>query len=369
MKSGAAISGAAHAALVAVMILGLPWFSPRERPPIPVTEVSFVSEAEFEQAQAAAQAVRNEEAAPLQPVARPELIVVETEPEPEPVPEAAPQPEPAPTPPDEIATLEPAFNPDAPLSVPSVEMTLPEPAATPPAQLAAVSPPRSRPEASIAPAPPPVPAELPEPPREEAPPEAPEEVSLDAPAEVPPTTLALERSERPIPRRGNMEAQQADAQASTVVERLRQEVSRQQRETAPTPPTAPSTTQATAPTPPGDTRVTETSLPSGPPITNAERDGLRLAVQKCWNLPAGVREASELKVTLAAELNPDGAVISGSIRLIEPDPAPDARFQAAYDAGRRALLRCSPYTDLPREKYARWRNLEVVFNPEGMVSW
>jgi hypothetical protein len=55
--------------------------------------------------------------------------------------------------------------------------------------------------------------------------------------------------------------------------------------------------------------------------------------------------------------------------MLEPAPAPDARFQQAYEAGRRALLRCAPYTHLPRDKFAQWRNIEVVFNPEGMVSW
>ena len=85
-------------------------------------------------------------------------------------------------------------------------------------------------------------------------------------------------------------------------------------------------------------------------------------------MPAGLRDAQELKVTLAAELGVDGQVINASIRLIEPSPAPDGRFQQAYEAGRRALIRCSPY-ELPRDKYAQWRNIEVVFNPEGMVSW
>jgi hypothetical protein len=75
-------------------------------------------------------------------------------------------------------------------------------------------------------------------------------------------------------------------------------------------------------------------------------------------------------VTLAAELSADGSVIASSIRLIEPAAiAPDARFQQAYEAGRRALIRCAPYSELPREKFAQWRNIEVVFNPEGMVSW
>lgn len=148
---------------------------------------------------------------------------------------------------------------------------------------------------------------------------------------------------------------------------LREEVAREQaRRAEATPPTEPSTTQ---PTPPSPGRAAATSLPSGPPITNGERDGLRLAVQKCWNLPAGLRDAGELKVTLAAELNPDGSIVGGSVRLVDPSPAPDPRFQQAYEAGRRALLRCAPYTDLPREKFAQWRELEVVFNPEGMVSW
>ena len=107
----------------------------------------------------------------------------------------------------------------------------------------------------------------------------------------------------------------------------------------------------------------------GPPLTGGEKEGLKLAVQRCWNVPAGLRDAQELRVVLAAELAADGAVISGSIRLIEPVPAPDSRFQQAYEAGRRALLRCSPYSELPRDKFAQWRNIEVVFNPEGMVSW
>ena len=92
-------------------------------------------------------------------------------------------------------------------------------------------------------------------------------------------------------------------------------------------------------------------------------------MQRCWNVPAGLRDAQELTVVLAAELAPDGNVINASIRLLEPDPAPDGRFQQAFEAGRRALIRCSPYSELPRYKYAQWRNIEVVFNPEGMLSW
>jgi hypothetical protein len=178
--------------------------------------------------------------------------------------------------------------------------------------------------------------------------------------------LALLASGRPKPRRGNVAQRPA---APTPVDQ-RQAAIREAVAAAAAGATTP--TPATPPTPPAETRPTApavTSLPVGPPLTSGEKDGLRLAVQRCWNVPAGLRDAQELKVVLAAELGADGAVINASIRLIEPSPAPDARFQQAFEAGRRALIRCSPYSDLPRDKFGQWRNIEVVFNPEGMVSW
>jgi len=111
------------------------------------------------------------------------------------------------------------------------------------------------------------------------------------------------------------------------------------------------------------------SDPVGEPLTDSEKDGFRLALQRCWNVPAGLRDARDLKATVGAELTADGSVINVSIRLIEPSPAPDGRFQQLFEATRRAIIRCAPFTDLPREKYALWRNIEVVANPEGIVSW
>lgn len=105
------------------------------------------------------------------------------------------------------------------------------------------------------------------------------------------------------------------------------------------------------------------------PLTDGEKDGFRLALQRCWNMPAGLREASDLRVVVGAELAADGSVLNASMRLVEPNPAPDARFKSLFEATRRAIIRCSPFTDLPREKYAQWRNIEVVANPEGIVSW
>ena len=133
-----------------------------------------------------------------------------------------------------------------------------------------------------------------------------------------------------------------------------------------TPATKPTTTAAT-PASPAQGGSRATSLPVGPPMTGAEKDGLKLAIQRCWSMPA-VGDLTDLKITVAATLEPDGTVIASSIRMIEPASPPDGRFQMAFRAASTALRRCGPYT-LPAEKYAQWRNVEIVFNPEGMVSW
>ncbi len=54
MRTGAVISGLGHGAIIALVIFGLPWFSADEAEPVRVSEVSFVSEADFEAAQSAA---------------------------------------------------------------------------------------------------------------------------------------------------------------------------------------------------------------------------------------------------------------------------------------------------------------------------
>ncbi len=369
MKSGVAISGAAHGALIALVVLGLPWFSRRDNPAVPVTEVSFVSEAAFDRAQAAAEADRQENAPAEQPIAAapPRERPAERPVEPEPAPEPEPTPEPVPEPDQSVATLAPDFNPEAPLAMPEAQ-PLVAPTPTVPDRLAAVAPPRSRPAVPTQPVPTPEPEPVPEPEPEPATTPTPE------PQPAQPPVLALNSSSPPMARPKELANQAAD-----VLRALRQEVAREQaRREVPakkteraeaTPATPPTPPAVTRPTPPSEGRAEATSLAQGPPITNAEKEGLRLAVQRCWVVPAGVRDAGELRVVLAARLEPDGSVISGSIKLIEPSPAPDARFQAAYDAGRRALLRCAPYSDLPRDKYARWRDIEVVFDPKGMVSW
>lgn len=107
------------------------------------------------------------------------------------------------------------------------------------------------------------------------------------------------------------------------------------------------------------------AVPQGPPLTGGEREGLVLAVQQCWNVPIGLQNADDLAVVIAIELTQDGK-LKGNPELIEPAGTPTGNIRQAFEAGRRALIRCAPY-DLPAEKYEQWRQIEVVFNPKEMV--
>ncbi len=106
---------------------------------------------------------------------------------------------------------------------------------------------------------------------------------------------------------------------------------------------------------------------AGPPLTAGQRDGFRIAVQNCWNVGSLSSEALQITVTVGVEMARDGRPETGSIRLIEFTGGSSAAAQQAYEAARRAIIRCGTNGyDLPEDSYAHWQSVEMVFNPEGM---
>jgi TolA protein len=102
------------------------------------------------------------------------------------------------------------------------------------------------------------------------------------------------------------------------------------------------------------------------PVTAGEIDSVRRQIEQCWSLPANVKPTKDLVVQIRVEMNPDGtprsAVIQDSGRM-----STDSGYRATAESARRAVLnpRCHPFK-LPREKYDRWRTLNLVFNPAEM---
>ena len=98
-------------------------------------------------------------------------------------------------------------------------------------------------------------------------------------------------------------------------------------------------------------------------------DGFRVAVEACWNIGSLSSEASRTKVSVQFDMTPDGRVESSSLRMIGHEGGSDAAAKQAYEAARRAILRCQKDGyKLPAEKYNRWKETIIDFNPSGSAA-
>jgi hypothetical protein len=150
---------------------------------------------------------------------------------------------------------------------------------------------------------------------------------------------------------------------------------------APPGPAPPETATATAPPPPETDRdavrdalaaaleqTTQTpARPSGPPLSAGEKDALRVAVQRCWNVGSLSSDALATTVVVAVRMAETGKPDISSILMLSHSGGTARAAQQAYEAARRAIIRCgADGFDLPPEKYAQWRDIEMTFNPENM---
>jgi hypothetical protein len=109
------------------------------------------------------------------------------------------------------------------------------------------------------------------------------------------------------------------------------------------------------------------TAPAGPPMSSGEKDALRVAVERCWNVAALSTEALRTTVTVAVSVGRDGTPEAASVRMIGSSGGSDAAARQAYEVARRAILRCgSEGFPLPPEKYDTWKDLELVFNSNGI---
>lgn len=390
-RIGLMVSGGAHLGLILWLLLGGIFFAHDLPPPVATAEVTLMSEAQFSALQAAAPRAATE--APPQPSlpepppaeATPPAPEAETSPD-APAPDA-PAPEPAPDAAPDLTEITP------PATV--VEDTPPTPPAPP------VEEPAAEPEPVIAPAPRPKPADIVAPDPVDAPepapdtaPEAVAETTPDPAAEADPvepeTAAAPQDSGDVLKTEENKDTEKVAAAAPATSPRpaARPAKPKPAPEPAAEPEPAPAPAQAaaeTAPEAPAEDAVadalaealsgeaSDTPAPgtgtaaSGPPLTGGEKDALILAVKSCWNVGALSTDALRTIVTVGVSMDPGGKPIQSSIRMIGYEGGDEAAARQAFDAGRRAILRCArDGYPLPAEKYAQWQDIEIVFNPEKM---
>ncbi|MEQ8193755.1 MAG: hypothetical protein RIB59_04635 [Rhodospirillales bacterium] len=103
------------------------------------------------------------------------------------------------------------------------------------------------------------------------------------------------------------------------------------------------------------------------PLTISEIDLVRQQIARCWNLPAGAKNAEDLIIEIKVGMNPDGTVrearIENQVRMS------DGFFRAAAESALRAVLnpQCQPFK-LPPEKYSIWQTMTLTFNPKEMFG-
>jgi hypothetical protein len=383
MDKASTISAIGHLGVILWAVMGDWLFAPKDMPPIEVAEVSLLTEGEFQAMMASAP--KPDPAA--QPTEEPPVVEA-----PEPIDTTLPEPppEPAQDTPAEPVPVEEILPDTVPVSPDPQPVAVPEPAP----QVAEEEQPIPVPESSIKPKPRPaqritdVPVESPVDTPEVADTVTPEVSDQAQPdAEVVETTepaAAPEESAAMVA----PDATESDAPelAPTASRRPQSRPERQvQAEDAPEPDTQAAETPteqtdaeaeaiaaALAEAAATDTASTQTGLPEGPPMTAGEKDGVRVAINSCWNIGSLSSAAQRVKLVMRVEMNEDGTPIAPSITMTSYEGGDDAAAQQAFEAAKRAVVRgvrgCGgkPGYQLDPAKYGEWNVMNLTFDASGM---
>jgi hypothetical protein len=244
--------------------------------------------------------------------------------------------------------------PDVP--VPGPPGPKPEPEATPPQ----AAPP---PSAAAAPPAPPEPAKPPE--SKPAPPPPPPPPPEPKPAPPPPKPVAkveapqptLEPPQQTARNEAKTEAKKYDpGQFDALLKNLAAQ------DTAPSPETPPQKTRVAS-----GAASSQPRAPLGSQLSASEVDMIREQISRCWNIPAGARDAKDLVVEIRVVVEPDGTVQQATI-VDQARLASDPFFRAAAESARRAFFNpeCRPLR-LPPDKYEIWKDLVVDFSPKDLL--
>ena len=326
MSRGIAASATLHAGLVALIVFGLPSLfrsPPPEETPIAVELVTI---------------------APKTTATHPNPYRPKAEAKPEPAP-APPAPKPEPKPEPRVAAAEP-----------------PSAATPPPPQPAPPSPPK--PEAKVPPPPPPPPKPVeakapPPPPLPEPKPKPPSQVARAAPhpetAKADPKAFA--KLINHLEDRPQEDKRPQPAAFDALLKNLTKEPTAEAEDAPPAPRRMAAATAAPSSQP---------KAPLGSQLTASEKDLIIQQIERCWNVPAGARDAGDLVVEIKAVVNPDGTVRQATI-VDTGRYGSDPFYRAAADSARRAVLNpaCQPLK-LPADKYDLWHDLDLSFNPKDL---
>ena len=114
-------------------------------------------------------------------------------------------------------------------------------------------------------------------------------------------------------------------------------------------------------------KVTPTKL--GINLSISEIDAIRRHFEKCWNIPSGAREAGNLATEIKVRFNKKGNVLDARIVNVSRMKR-DRYFRTAAESALRAVLnpRCHN-APLPENKFDKWKNLTLNFDPKSIIGY
>ena len=380
MDIGVKISGTAHAILISIAIFGAPIFSSDEENPIQISEVSLISLEEFELLTKENMPVFQSEPEPEVQEPEPEPEVQEPEPEPE-VQEPEPEPE-VQEPEQEPEVQEPEQEPEVQEPEPEVQEIINESDSDLIAPIAD--------EDNL--------GELTPEFNENAAPKAAEiisDVSNEAPEE-PADIGALEdtsfekvngadEEKLEIELNENTPAEESTTQIVTEAEEQKSDLVPSRTSKPKSRPKNLKTTKEIAIKPKlkpkevveaeKDTTaesILESLKEKKEPepflnLTPAQKESvgniIRNKMRLCWNPPVGVENGLTNVMILGLKFDIDGKLVESPVNLT---PNSGVGSLQAFEAARRAVIRCSPYNELDPEIYDGWKELNLKFNPKNM---
>ena len=383
MDIGVKISGTAHAILISIAIFGAPIFSSDEENPIQISEVSLISLEEFELLTKENMPVFQSEPEPevQEPVLEPEVQepepepeVQEPEPEPEPEPELEVQ-EPEPEPEPELEVQEPEPEPEVQEIINESDSDLIAPIADED-NLGELTPEFNENAAPKA-------AEIISDVSNEAPEEPADigaledtsfekvngadeekleiELNENTPAEESTTQIVTEAEEQKsdlVPSRTSKPKSRPKNLKTTKEIAIKPKLKPKEVVEAEKDTTAESILESLK-----EKKEPEPFLNLTPAQKESVGNIIRNKMRLCWNPPVGVENGLTNVMILGLKFDIDGKLVESPVNLT---PNSGVGSLQAFEAARRAVIRCSPYNELDPEIYDGWKELNLKFNPKNM---
>jgi outer membrane biosynthesis protein TonB len=103
----------------------------------------------------------------------------------------------------------------------------------------------------------------------------------------------------------------------------------------------------------------------GSKLSQSELDALRGQIQNNWSVIAGIEGADGVIITVTMQLDESGAIVGRP--EVKASGGSDSARRTLEGSALRAVMRSSPFKNLPPDKYDAWSEVVVNFDPSELL--